>query len=101
MHPQNSTFTVRHEIAVKLQAQPWNIHPTQHADFCAWLCGLTSLRGPALAFLTNGEAASVLERLSGERDPETMKTRWMDARVTEHTGKSLEQLNEEALAWLR
>jgi hypothetical protein len=95
----HGNHTTRAKITATLSTSPWDIHPAQHADFCQWYCSLPTLS--SVDGLSDGDANGVLELLTEARNPEGMKTRWLDARTVEYTGKTLEQLNEEALAWLR
>lgn len=93
--------TIRDRLTDTLLSQPWGLNPTQLLDFTAWMLGIEMLRLQGLHQLSNGEVADVVARLDNCTMPETLREQWFAARIQEGTGKTLAQINEEALAWLR
>lgn len=96
-----TVLPVRDRINLRLSGQPWNVVPAQRPDFAAWLCGLDEGAAQSLLDLSQGEAESVEARLISTIDPARLMYEWVGARHAARNLRTVEQLNEEAAAWLR
>lgn len=79
---------------------PFNIVPAQVLDFTAWLNGIDEDRATGMHHFSDGEIAHALARIHNCTDAASLKDEWLTARHAQRNAKTVQELEQEAAAWL-